>query len=69
MAEPTHTPSASTEPKVKAIRWCSWHRDVTTDDALLIDAAEKISGPPTPLYACAVCRKAHRLVPLADRAL
>ncbi|MFJ2259456.1 hypothetical protein ACIOKD_14140 [Streptomyces sp. NPDC087844] len=66
MADDTHTPTVGTEPEVKAIRWCHWHGDVT-DTGVLIDAQSTNSGPPRPFYACAPCRKRHRLVPLSEQ--
>lgn len=68
MADDTHPPLVSTEPEVKAIRWCHWHADVT-DTGLLIGAQEVASGPPRPFYACAPCREQHHLVPLAEQPL
>ncbi|MFS8200465.1 hypothetical protein ACLVWQ_17485 (plasmid) [Streptomyces sp. CWNU-52B] len=66
MTEPTHSPLASTDEVVKTVRWCHWHDDAVTD-AVLIDAVEKASGPPYPLYACGRCRERNNLVPLANQ--
>lgn len=66
MADDTHTTPVSTAPEVKTVRWCHWHDDAVTD-AVMIDAVERGSGPPYPLYACAPCRAKHHLVPLAKQ--
>lgn len=63
MADHTQPPPSRTEP-VRSIRWCHWHEDVTTDDTVLISAAEKISGPPHMQYACRPCVQRHNLTPL-----
>ena len=40
--------------------WCHWHRG-HTDTGRLIIAEEQGSGPGAHRYACAPCRKEHRL--------
>lgn len=64
MIEPTHTPPHSTD-QTRA-DWCHWHQGAS-ETAVLVDAIERNSAPPTPLYACAPCREQRGLVPLADR--
>ncbi|QIJ62226.1 hypothetical protein [Streptomyces sp. JB150] len=46
--------------------FCSWHKRFAAD-VRLIDHIEQSSGPGGGHYACAPCREAYRLVPLADR--
>ncbi|MEV8031374.1 hypothetical protein [Streptomyces sp. NPDC086182] len=64
MAEPTHAPAPSTEQAPD--QWCHWHKG-PSQTAVLVDAIEKNSAPPVPLYACAPCREQRGLIPLADR--
>lgn len=64
MAETTHTPDTPDTPS--AVGWCDWHEG-PSQTAVLVDAVERISGPPYPLYACAPCREQRALIPLADR--
>jgi hypothetical protein len=65
MAEPTHTPSRSTDRRSTA-GWCHWHKG-PSQTAVLVDAIERISGPPARLYACTPCREQRGLTPLAGR--
>jgi hypothetical protein len=65
MAEPTHTPLRSTGRRSTA-SWCHWHKG-PSETAVVVDAIERNSAPPIPLWACAPCREQRGLVPLADR--
>ncbi|MDX3831410.1 hypothetical protein [Streptomyces europaeiscabiei] len=47
----------------RAIAWCSWHGGLS-DTARLVQVGE--AGK---LFACARCRHAHDLAPLADQPL
>jgi len=49
-----------------AFGWCSWHRG-NADGIRLITGVEQGSGPGANLFACAPCRDAYRLTPLADQ--
>jgi len=63
MAKPTHAPALSTEQAPG--QWCHWHKG-RSETAVLVDAIEKNSAPPHPLYACAPCREQRGLIPMAD---
>lgn len=62
--ELTDTQAPGTE-SVPAGR-CDYHKG-PSETAVLVDAIEKNSAPPVPLYACAPCREQRGLIPLADR--
>ncbi|MFD1274814.1 hypothetical protein [Streptomyces kaempferi] len=64
MEETTHSPAQSTAPEPVARR-CDYHKG-PSQTAVLVDAIERNSAPPIPVYACAPCREQRRLVPLAD---
>jgi hypothetical protein len=65
VSEPTHTPPPSTDPPPDT-GWCHWHEG-PSETAVLVDAVEKNSAPPYPLYACAPCREQRGLIPLSER--
>jgi hypothetical protein len=65
MAEPTHTPSQSTDQESVGRR-CDWHKG-PSETAVIVDAIERNSAPPVALWACAPCREQRGLVPLADQ--
>ncbi|MFI6347721.1 hypothetical protein [Streptomyces sp. NPDC050560] len=48
-----------------AVRWCNWHHGHARGTEL-VSIIEQMSGPGASLYACADCRAAHRLTPLAE---
>ena len=49
--------------------YCSWHEDYS-HSARLVRLTDEGSGPaPRGLFACASCRHAYDLVPLADQPL
>jgi hypothetical protein len=62
--ETTRTQAPRTDP-VPAGR-CDYHKG-PSETAVLVDAIERNSGPPVPVYACAPCREQRGLTPLADR--
>jgi hypothetical protein len=64
MAENTQTSPPSNSPA--AFGYCAWHKG-HAEDIRLIQVEEQGSGPGGCLFACAPCRSAYRLVPLADR--
>jgi hypothetical protein len=50
--------------------WCSWHEDYSRSARLVRVPDDQGSGQGTPgLFACASCRHAYDLVPLADQPL
>jgi hypothetical protein len=63
MGKPTHASASRTEQA--PVQWCHWHKG-PSETAVLVDAIERNSAPPMPLYACAPCREQRGLVPLAD---
>lgn len=64
MNESTQTTPRADRPRV--IAWCSWHRNFS-ETARLVSIIEQGSGFGASLYACAACREAHGLVPVADQ--
>ncbi|MCZ4610110.1 hypothetical protein O3S80_41385 [Streptomyces sp. Lzd4kr] len=66
MAETTQTASAAATPV--GYGWCAWHQG-NARGVRLIRVIEQGSGPGTlgRHFACAPCRYAYDLVPLADR--
>ncbi|MBC2867321.1 hypothetical protein [Streptomyces mexicanus] len=64
MSEPTQHETAPDSPRT--IAWCSWHQGLS-GTARLVRIIEQASGPGAGLYACAPCREAYRLVPVADQ--
>lgn len=63
MADDTDPRGAAATPHTP--NWCHWHAG-PSETAVLVDAIEKNSAPPVPLYACAPCREQRSLIPLAD---
>lgn len=50
--------------------YCSWHEDFSRSARLVRLPADQGSGRGTPgLFACASCRHAYSLAPLADQSL
>lgn len=46
---------------------CRWHDGIiTADDAILVAAIERGSGPPLALYACHACAAERHLLPLDE---
>jgi hypothetical protein len=64
VVQPTQIPSPDNSAQ-KRHHWCDWHKG-PSETAVLVDAIERNSAPPIPLYACAPCREQRGLVPLAD---
>lgn len=63
----THADAADAEQEpTTGYAWCSWHNGYSRT-ARLVRAVEQGSGPGVSMFACAPCRKAHRLAPLADQ--
>lgn len=62
MADDTQARGTVTSPRVGP-RWCHWHEG-PSETAVLVDAIERNSAPPVPLYACAPCREQRGLTPL-----
>ncbi|MDX2892519.1 hypothetical protein PV439_14295 [Streptomyces scabiei] len=53
-----------------SIAWCSWHEDFSRSARLVRLPADQGSGRGAPgLFACASCRHAYDLAPLADQPL
>ncbi|MCX4578101.1 hypothetical protein OHB41_33925 [Streptomyces sp. NBC_01571] len=65
MDDDTQTEAAPTTP-TGANRRCDWHKGPSST-AVIVDAIERNSAPPVPLWACAPCREQRHLIPLADR--
>ncbi|MCX4576513.1 hypothetical protein OHB41_25740 [Streptomyces sp. NBC_01571] len=64
MPDDTHTLPQSTEQEPVARR-CDWHKG-PSETAVIVDAIERNSAPPIPLWACAPCREQRHLVPLGE---
>lgn len=62
MANPTDATPASPG----ASHWCHWHRGPSAT-ARVIQAIERMSGPPYPQLACAPCREQRGLVAAATQ--
>jgi hypothetical protein len=58
-----HDAEAST-----SFAYCSWHEDYSRS-ARLVSVPDDQSSGPGGLFACASCRHAYDLVPLADQPL
>lgn len=46
---------------------CTWHEAlIARDDAVLVGAIERGSGPPLAVWACTMCVSTYRILPLND---
>lgn len=52
---------------VTGAEWCRWHGGlIAADEAVLVGAVERGSGPPLMVHACPGCARAQDLLPLAE---
>ncbi|MEU8928800.1 hypothetical protein AB0D30_02850 [Streptomyces sp. NPDC048409] len=63
MHETTQTADAAASPQKTG--WCHWHKGLG-DDPRQIQSVEAGSGSGAPFYACARCRRRHRLTPMGE---